>query len=76
MNVCFDLTCRLPQLSISYLAVRRLQYLRIVLNFYRIYLDGILNLKKGYDKTFKTIPTVSEDLLKIAWKCMKIALII
>ena len=24
-----------------------------------------LNLKKGYDKTLKNIPTVSEDFLKI-----------
>ena len=29
--------------------------------------------KKGFDKALKIIPTVSEDLLKVAWKCMKIA---
>ena len=40
------------------------------------YPNGILNLKKGYDKTLKNIPTVSEDLLRIVWwKYMKIALI-
>ena len=36
----------------------------------------ILDFKKGYYKTLKNIPAVSEDLLKIAWKGMKIALII
>ena len=30
----------------------------------------------GYDKTGKTIPTASENLLRISWKCMEIALII
>ena len=35
--------------------------------------NGILDLKKGFDKTLKNIPAVSEDLLRIAWKCMKIA---
>ena len=40
------------------------------------YPTGILDLKKGFDKTFKNIPTASEDLLRICWKCMKIALII
>ena len=38
--------------------------------------NGILDLKKGFDKALKNIPDVSEDLLKIAWKSMKIALII
>ena len=38
--------------------------------------NGILDLKKGFDKALKNIPAVSEDLLRIAWKCMKIALII
>ena len=38
--------------------------------------NGILDLKKGFDKTLKNIPAVSEDLLRIVWKCMKIALII
>ena len=38
--------------------------------------NGILGLKKGFDKALKNIAPVSEDLLKIAWKCMKIALII
>ena len=37
---------------------------------------GILDLKKEFDKALKNVPAVSEDLLKIAWKCMKIALII
>ena len=37
---------------------------------------GILDLKKGFDKALKNIPAVSEDLLRIAWKCLKIALII
>ena len=31
-------------------------------------------MKKGFDKTLKNIPAVSEYLLRIAWKCMKIAL--
>ena len=30
------------------------------------YPNGILDLKKDFDKTLKTIPAVSEDLLKIA----------
>ena len=38
--------------------------------------NGIEDLKKIFDKALKNIPAVSEDLLKIAWKCMKIALII
>ena len=40
------------------------------------YPNEILDLKKGFDKTLKNIPAVSEDLLRIAWKCMKIALIV
>ena len=39
-------------------------------------LSGILGLKKGYNKTLENIPTVSEDLLKIGWKCIKITQII
>ena len=39
------------------------------------WLSDILDLKKGFDKTLKNISAVSEDLLTIAWKCMKIALI-
>ena len=35
-----------------------------------------MNLKKGYNKTLKNIPTVSEDWLRIDWKCMKITLTI
>ena len=38
--------------------------------------NDILDLKKGFGKALKHIPAVSEDLLRIAWKCMKIALII
>ena len=38
--------------------------------------NGILNLKKGYDKTLENIAAVSDNLLGISWKCMKIALII
>ena len=34
--------------------------------------NGIMELKKGFDKALKNIPAVSEDLLRIAWKCMKI----
>ena len=37
---------------------------------------GILDLKKGFDKALKNILAVSEDLLRIAWKCMTIALTI
>ena len=33
--------------------------------------NGILDLKIGYDKSLKNVVTVSEDLLRIAWKCMK-----
>ena len=38
--------------------------------------NGILDLKKGYDKTLKNIPTLVVDFLEIARKCMKVALII
>ena len=38
--------------------------------------NGILDLKKGFDKTLENIRAVSEDLLRIALKCMKIALTI
>ena len=38
--------------------------------------NGIADLKKGFDKALKNIPAGSQDLLRIAWKCMKIALII
>ena len=38
--------------------------------------DGILNLKNRFDKIIKNIPALYEDLLSIAWKCMKIVLII
>ena len=38
--------------------------------------NGILDLKKGFDEALKNIPAVSEDLVRIAWKCMKIALIL
>ena len=38
--------------------------------------NGILDLKKEFDKTLKNIPAVSQNLLRIAWKCTKIALII
>ena len=37
--------------------------------------NGILDLKKEVYKAFKNIPAVSEDLLRIAWKCMEIAII-
>ena len=40
------------------------------------YANGNLGLKKGFDKTLKDIPAVSKDLLRIAWKCMKMTLII
>ena len=39
------------------------------------YPNDILDFKKGFDKTLKNISAVSKDLLRIAWKCMKIALI-
>ena len=38
--------------------------------------NGILNLNKELDRALKNMPAVSEDLLSIAWKCMKITLII
>ena len=38
--------------------------------------NDIADLKKGFDKALKTIPAVSEDLLRIACKHMKIVLII
>ena len=37
--------------------------------------NDILDLKKVFDKTLKNTSAVSEDLLRIAWKRMKIALI-
>ena len=40
------------------------------------YPNDILNLKRGYDKTLKNIPNVSDNLLRIAWKCLKFARII
>ena len=36
--------------------------------------NGIVDLKKTFDKALKNI--AAEDLLRIAWKCMKITLII
>ena len=38
--------------------------------------NGILDLKKGFDKTLKNAPTVSENLLRIGCKCITIELII
>ena len=38
--------------------------------------NGILDLRKGYDKTLKNTLSVTEDLLRIVWECTKIALII
>ena len=38
--------------------------------------NDIVELKEGFDKALKNTPAVSENLLRIAWKCMKIALII
>ena len=35
-----------------------------------------LDLKKRFDKALKNILAVSEDLLRLAGKCLKIALII
>ena len=50
-----------------------------MINFTTINILGqpsvILNLKKRCDKTLKNIPIVSEDWLRIDWKCMKVALI-
>ena len=40
------------------------------------YPNFILDLKKEYDETLKNIPTVSNDYLRIDWKCMKIAMIV
>ena len=40
------------------------------------YPTGILDSKKELDKTLKNIPAVSEYLLRIAWKCMTMALIV
>ena len=37
---------------------------------------AILDLNKEFDKAVKNIPAVSKDLLRIAWKGMKIVLII
>ena len=38
--------------------------------------NGISDFKTGFNKTPKNVPNVSEDLLRIAWQCMKIVLII
>ena len=35
------------------------------------YPNGILNFEKRFDKILKNLPAVKEDLLRIAWKCMK-----
>ena len=40
------------------------------------YPNSFLDLIKGFDKTLKNIPAVSEDLLRNAWKYTKIELII
>ena len=37
--------------------------------------NGILDLKKGFDKTLKNMPAVCKDLMKISWKRVKVALI-
>ena len=37
--------------------------------------NEILDLKKRFDKALKNTPAVSKNLLRMAWKCMKIALI-
>ena len=36
--------------------------------------NGILDLKKGFDKTLKNIAAVSKDLKRISWKYIKMAL--
>ena len=36
----------------------------------------ILDLKKVFDKFLENIPAVSENLVRLAWRGMKIALII
>ena len=36
----------------------------------------VLLFQKGFDNTLYNIPAVSEDLQRIAWKCMKMALVI
>ena len=38
--------------------------------------NGVLDLKKGFYKALKNIQAESNDLLRIAWKCIKIALMI
>ena len=38
--------------------------------------NGILDLKKEFDKTLKSIPAASKDLLRIAWKSKKVGLVI
>ena len=38
--------------------------------------NGILDLKKEFDEALKNIPAASKDFLRIAWKCMKITLVI
>ena len=38
--------------------------------------NGILDQKKGYDKTHKNIQNVYEGFLWIAWKCMRFEVII
>ena len=47
----------------------------MIINILR-YPSGILDMKKGFDKALKNIPAVSEDLLRINWNYLKIALII
>ena len=73
--VLFVLIFQVGSRSLQYYLVVRRTQIMIKLTSFNILGLSILDLKKGFDKTLKHIPAVSEDLLRIAWKCMKIAMI-
>ena len=73
----FALNFQVPSCIFQYyLAARRIEIMikLIILNIFG-QPNCILTLKKGFDETLKNIAAVSKDLLRISWKCMKIALI-
>ena len=63
--IFFDFSGRLWQLSLSFNSLNNDQ-----VTIFNILGEpnGITDLKKGFDNTFKKILAVSEDLLRIVWK--------
>ena len=62
--IFFDFSGRLWQLSVSFNSLNNDQ-----VTIFNILGEpnGITDLKKGFDNTFKNILAVSEDLLRIVW---------